>query len=49
MFQQEWCQENYIEFKNMKLGSEIRKQLRDICIRENIQMTSNSNDTVAIR
>ena len=32
----------------MKLACDIRKQLRDICVRENIELTA-TNDTVAIR
>ena len=45
----EWCQENYLDYKNLKLSVEICKQLRDICLRNNIKLTSSHNDTVSIR
>jgi ATP-dependent RNA helicase DHX33 len=45
----EWCQENYLDYKNLKLAVEICKQLRDICLRNNIKLTSSQSDTVSIR
>ena len=44
----EWCHENFLDFKNLKLAHEICKQLREICTRSGIQVSS-SSDTVAIR
>ena len=45
----EWCNENMVDFKNLKLAVDICRQLRDICARNNIQISSSSNNTVSIR
>ena len=49
----EWCHENMLDFKNLKLALEICKQLREICGRGNVNIaltgSSRSNDTVNIR
>ncbi len=45
----EWCNENFLDFKNLKLAVEICKQLRGICQRNNIHIMSSLTDTVNIR
>lgn len=45
----EWCHENLLDYKNLKLAVEICKQLRGICQRNNIHIMSSLSDTVNIR
>ncbi len=45
----EWCNENFLDYKNLKLAVEICKQLREICKRNNIHVMSSLTDTVNIR
>ncbi|RNA11852.1 ATP-dependent RNA helicase DHX33 [Brachionus plicatilis] len=45
----EWCQENFLDLKNLKLAVDINKQLKDICTKNSIKLTSSSNDSVKIR
>ena len=50
----EWCVENMLDFKNLKLSMEICKQLREICSRAHVNISligssSRSQDTVSIR
>jgi ATP-dependent RNA helicase DHX33 len=46
----EWCSENYLDFKNLKLAVDICKQLRDVCARNDVKVNSNGpTDTVNIR
>ncbi|NXN99698.1 DHX33 helicase, partial [Rhinopomastus cyanomelas] len=45
----EWCKENFINSRNMMLVSEIRAQLRDICIKLSMPMESSRSDTGNIR
>ena len=50
----EWCLENMLDFKNLKLSVEICKQLREICSRSHVNIsltnsTSRTQDTVNIR
>jgi HrpA-like RNA helicase len=45
----EWCKENFLDIKNLKLAVDICKQLRDLCHRNNIQLINCHNDTVKIR
>jgi HrpA-like RNA helicase len=45
----EWCKENFLDIKNLKLAVDICKQLRDVCNRNSIRLLTCQNDTVKIR
>ncbi|XP_030838003.1 ATP-dependent RNA helicase DHX33 [Strongylocentrotus purpuratus] len=45
----EWCRENYINHRNLKHAMEVRKQLRDLCVRANLTLQSCGHDFTAIR
>ncbi|XP_066432942.1 ATP-dependent RNA helicase DHX33 [Eleutherodactylus coqui] len=45
----EWCRENFINSRNMMLVSEVRAQLRDICIKMSMPIESSRADTRNIR
>ncbi|KAM8975829.1 ATP-dependent RNA helicase DHX33 [Pelodytes ibericus] len=45
----EWCRENFINARNMLLVSEVRSQLRDICIKFSMPIESSRTDTRNIR
>uniref|UniRef100_A0A8C5PRT4 ATP-dependent RNA helicase DHX33 n=1 Tax=Leptobrachium leishanense TaxID=445787 RepID=A0A8C5PRT4_9ANUR len=45
----EWCRENFINARNMLLVSEVRSQLRDICIKFSVSIESSRTDTRNIR
>ncbi|XP_044140723.1 ATP-dependent RNA helicase DHX33 [Bufo gargarizans] len=45
----EWCRENFINGRNMVLVSEVRAQLRDICIKMSMPIESSRTDTRNIR
>ncbi|CAH2222948.1 ATP-dependent RNA helicase DHX33 [Pelobates cultripes] len=45
----EWCRENFINSRNMLLVSEVRSQLRDICIKLSMPIESSRTDTRNIR
>ncbi|XP_056412357.1 ATP-dependent RNA helicase DHX33 isoform X2 [Hyla sarda] len=45
----EWCRENFINGRNMMLVSEVRAQLRDICIKMSMPIESSRTDTRNIR
>ncbi|KAL7987030.1 hypothetical protein Chor_005949 [Crotalus horridus] len=45
----EWCKENFVNSRNMMLVSDVRAQLRDICIKLSIPLESSRNDTGTIR
>ncbi|XP_075708976.1 ATP-dependent RNA helicase DHX33 [Rhinoderma darwinii] len=45
----EWCRENFINGRNMMLVSEVRAQLRDICLKMSIPIESSRTDTRNIR
>jgi len=44
-----WCKEHFVNIKNMKTVLQIRSQLRDLCIRNHIQIKNCGNNYVAIR
>ena len=44
-----WCQENFINTRVMKQVQDVRKQLRDLCIRLDIPLVSCGKDTSIIR
>ncbi|XP_062572851.1 ATP-dependent RNA helicase DHX33-like [Saccostrea cucullata] len=45
----DWCMENFINQRNMKTATEVRKQLYDICERMEFPIKSCKNDTTIIR
>ncbi|XP_069613584.1 ATP-dependent RNA helicase DHX33 [Ranitomeya imitator] len=45
----EWCRENFVNGRNMMLVSEVRAQLRDICIKMSMPIESSRTDTRNIR
>ncbi|XP_005090962.1 pre-mRNA-splicing factor ATP-dependent RNA helicase DHX16 [Aplysia californica] len=45
----QWCYENYIQHRSMKRARDVRDQLEGLLERVEIEVTSNQNDTVAIR
>ncbi|XP_026564483.1 ATP-dependent RNA helicase DHX33 [Pseudonaja textilis] len=45
----EWCKENFVNSRNMMLVSDVRAQLRDICIKLSIPLESSRSDTWAVR
>lgn len=49
LFLQEWCMENFINQRNMKTATEVRKQLHDICVRMDFPVKSCGNDSTTIR
>uniref|UniRef100_K1PUI3 RNA helicase n=1 Tax=Magallana gigas TaxID=29159 RepID=K1PUI3_MAGGI len=45
----EWCMEKFINQRNMKTATEVRKQLHDICVRVDFPIKSYGNDSTTIR
>ncbi|GBM13433.1 Pre-mRNA-splicing factor ATP-dependent RNA helicase DHX16 [Araneus ventricosus] len=45
----QWCFENYIQHRSMKRARDVREQLEGLMDRVEIELVSNSLDTVAIR
>ncbi|XP_072271675.1 ATP-dependent RNA helicase DHX33 isoform X1 [Pyxicephalus adspersus] len=45
----EWCRENFVNGRNMMLVSEVRAQLRDICIKMSMPLESSRTDSRNIR
>ncbi|XP_073471164.1 ATP-dependent RNA helicase DHX33 [Aquarana catesbeiana] len=45
----DWCRENFINGRNMMLVSEVRAQLRDICIKMSMPLESSRTDSRNIR
>ncbi|NWR79890.1 DHX33 helicase, partial [Centropus unirufus] len=44
-----WCRENFVNGRNMMLVSDIRAQLRDICVKLSMPIESSRSDTGNIR
>ncbi|KFP34349.1 Putative ATP-dependent RNA helicase DHX33, partial [Colius striatus] len=44
-----WCRENFVNGRNMMLVSDVRAQLRDICVKLSMPITSSRSDTSNIR
>ncbi|XP_062470909.1 ATP-dependent RNA helicase DHX33 [Pezoporus occidentalis] len=44
-----WCRENFINSRNMMLVSDVRAQLRDICVKLSMPIESSRSDTGNIR
>ncbi|XP_074452366.1 ATP-dependent RNA helicase DHX33 isoform X1 [Larus michahellis] len=45
----EWCKENFVNGRNMMLVSDVRAQLRDICVKLSMPIESSRSDTGNIR
>ena len=45
----EWCQEHFVNFRAMRTVLQIRKQLRDLCIKHNIPIISCGKDFTPVR
>ncbi|KAK6182959.1 hypothetical protein SNE40_010524 [Patella caerulea] len=45
----QWCQENFINNRNMKTAMDVRKQLREICQRLELPLKSCGQDMTCIR
>ncbi|KAG8452005.1 hypothetical protein GDO86_003980 [Hymenochirus boettgeri] len=45
----EWCRENFINGRNMAMVSDVRSQLRDICLKMSMPLESSRTDTQNIR
>ncbi|KAJ8315572.1 LOW QUALITY PROTEIN: hypothetical protein KUTeg_007722 [Tegillarca granosa] len=45
----DWCHENFINGRNMKTATEVRRQLREICVKQEFPITSCGQDSTAIR
>ncbi|KAK3583916.1 hypothetical protein CHS0354_033701 [Potamilus streckersoni] len=45
----QWCHENFIDMRNMKTAQEVRRQLKEICERQELPIQSCGRDTVPIR
>ncbi|XP_067393949.1 ATP-dependent RNA helicase DHX33 isoform X2 [Emydura macquarii macquarii] len=45
----EWCKENFVNNRNMMLVSDVRAQLRDICLKLSLPIESSRSDTGNIR
>ncbi|XP_051540938.1 ATP-dependent RNA helicase DHX33 [Myxocyprinus asiaticus] len=45
----DWCRENFVNSRNMGLVSEVRAQLKDICIKMNMKLESSQSDLANVR
>ncbi|KAG1714843.1 ATP-dependent RNA helicase DHX33 [Nymphon striatum] len=45
----EWCKENYIHHRNIKMAIEVKKQLVEVCQNVKIPLKSCGQDTIPIR
>ncbi|XP_032901810.1 ATP-dependent RNA helicase DHX33 isoform X2 [Amblyraja radiata] len=48
-FSKEWCRENYVNSRNMTMVMEVRRQLRDICVKFGVHLKSSRADTSNVR
>ncbi|KAJ8022209.1 ATP-dependent RNA helicase DHX33 [Holothuria leucospilota] len=44
-----WCHENFVSLRNMKHAVEIRKQLKDLCVKAQLPLQSCGRETAPIR
>ncbi|XP_068021531.1 ATP-dependent RNA helicase DHX33 isoform X2 [Melanerpes formicivorus] len=45
----DWCKENFVNSRNMMLVSDIRAQLRDICVKLSLPIESSRSDSTNVR
>ncbi|XP_071481336.1 ATP-dependent RNA helicase DHX33-like [Diadema antillarum] len=45
----DWCRENFINHRNLKHAAEVRKQLRDLCLKVNLPLESCGHNFTSIR
>lgn len=48
-FSTQWCYENYIQYRSMKRGRDVREQLIGLMQRVEMELTSNPSDNIGIR
>lgn len=48
-YAQQWCFENFVNWRNLSYACDVRKQLAELCERMNIPMTSCSPQTLPVR
>lgn len=46
---QMWCHENFLNHRNLKYALEVRKQLHQVCQRNNVTLVSCNQDMDALR
>lgn len=46
---QNWCFENYVNYRNLLYAMEVRKQLAELCERMNIPLKSCGTVTIPVR
>ncbi|KAH3735785.1 ATP-dependent RNA helicase DHX33-like [Dreissena polymorpha] len=44
-----WCMENFINMRNMQTAFDVRKQLREICMKHSLPLESCGQDTASVR
>ena len=47
--QKEWCLQNFVNWRQMRFAAEVRKQLMELCRKEDIPVQSAGNQTEPIR
>ena len=47
--QKEWCLQNFVNWRQMRFATEVRKQLMELCRKEDIPVQSAGNQTEPIR
>ena len=48
-FSQQFCNENFIQYRSMKRARDIRDQMAGLCERAEIELTSAGEDTIPVR
>ena len=48
-FSQQFCQENFIQYRSMKRARDIRDQMAGLCERAEIDLTTAGDDTIPVR
>lgn len=44
-----WCHDNYLHYRNLEYGADVRKQLAALANRANLEKTSCGSNTEALR
>ncbi|KAL4232518.1 putative ATP-dependent RNA helicase dhx33 [Mactra antiquata] len=44
-----WCQENFINQRNMRTAIDVRRQLREICVKQSLPFNTCGLDTASVR
>ena len=48
-FNMQWCYENFVQYRSLKRARDVREQLVQLMERTEVEMESNSEDTLGIR